>query len=240
MAITKRPSWLDYLLVFLIPVVGMALGVAATFALHINQTDFSNLVVNLFLLAACIVLLRIFKFSAEDVGLKFIKPQAKKHVFLALGILAFYLLFYIFVIRISALKPRSSNMLWGMLTYLVVAIAEELYFRGILYGFIQERFSPRMALIVSSIIFGFFHASQGLKGIVSKTLAGWLWGSVRYSTGMIFLLIFPIHFMYNATWLLFEGNWNNPPAWAIYALPAVEFLIGLVIVIMRGKQPESA
>jgi len=97
-----------------------------------------------------------------------------------------------------------------------------------------------MALIVSSIIFGFFHASQGLKGIVSKTFTGWLWGSVRYSTGMIFLLIFPIHFIYNVIWLLFEGNWNNLPVWAIYALPAVELLIGLVIVLTRGKQLENA
>lgn len=67
----------------------------------------------------------------------------------------------------------------------------------------------------------------------------WLWGSVRYSTGMIFLVIIPVHFAYNSIWLLFEGNWNNPPVWAIYALPALEFVFGLVIVILRDGKPKN-
>ena len=48
---------------------------------------------------------------------------------------------------------------------------------------------------------------------------------------ILFLLIFPIHFMYNSVWLLFEGNWSNPPGWGPYVLAAVEFLIGLAIVL---------
>ena len=240
MQTTKRHSWLAYLLIFLTPIVGMALGVAVTFLLKINQSDYGNLVVNLFFLTACVVLILLFKFSPEDLGLKFIKEQAKMHVFLSLVIFTLYILFYIFVIRISAFKPFSAATLWSLLTYLIVVIAEELYFRGIMYGFIQERFSARTALIVTSIIFGLFHASQGLKGIVSKTFTGWLWGSLRYSSGMIFLLIFPIHFMYNSIWLLFVGNWENSPVWAIYALPAIEFLLGLIIVFVRNKQPEKA
>jgi len=126
-----------------------------------------------------------------------------------------------------------------LLTYLVVVIAEELYFRGALYNFFEKRFSAKTALIVTSILFGLFHAQQGLRGILSKMMTGWLWGSVRYSTGMIFLLIVPVHFAYNSIWLLFEGNWANPPMWAIYALPAVEFLLGLAIVIIHGKQSEK-
>lgn len=239
MATAKRASWLEYLLIFLIPVVGMALGVATTFLLYIDQTDYSNLVVNLFFLIACIVLLRIFTFSSEDVGLKLIKSQIKQHILLALGIFTFYLLFYIFAIRISALKPFSMNTLWGLLTYLVVVVAEELYFRGILYGFFEKRFSSRTALIVTSLLFGVFHARQGLSGMLSRTTTGWLWGSLRYSTGMIFLLIFPIHFMYNASWLLFEGNWNNPPVWAIYALPTFEFILGIAIILIHNKKSEN-
>ena len=37
---------------------------------------------------------------------------------------------------------------------------------------------------------------QGL-GMLPKLFTGWLWGSVRYATGMIYLLIFPVHFAYN-------------------------------------------
>ena len=236
----KRSLWLELILVILTPVIGMALGVGVNFLLGLNQTDYSNLIINLFFLLVGVVLVFIFKFSREEVGLGLIKEQAKQHVILSLVISIFYVLFYIFVIHVSALKPLSASMYQGLLTYLVVVLAEELYFRGLLYRFFEIRFSARTALIVSSLLFGLFHAQQGLSGMVSRTFAGWLWGSVRYSTGMIFLLIFPIHFMYNATWLLFEGSWNNPPVWAIYALPAFEFILGLVIVLIHGKQSENA
>lgn len=239
MSTGKRSLWVELLLFLLIPIVGPALGVGVTILFGMNQTDYGNLIVNLFFLLACIVLVRIFNFSKGDLGLKIIREKTKSHVLLSLAIFAFYILFYIVVIRISVLKPFSSSTAWGLLTYLVVVITEELYFRGALYAFFEKRFSAKTALVVTSILFGLFHAQQGLRGIISKMMTGWLWGSVRYSTGMIFLLIFPVHFAYNSIWLLFEGNWNNPPVWAIYILPAVEFLFGLAIVIIHGKQSEK-
>jgi len=240
MRIVKRPLWIEFVMLLLIPIIGMALGVGVMFLFSMNQTDYGNLTVNLFFLLSCIVLIRIFNFSTGDLGLKIVKEQAKNHVILSLVIFTLYMLFYIFVIRISVLKPFSSSTIWGLLTYLVVVIAEEIYFRGALYVFFEKRFSAKTALIVTSVIFGIFHAQQGLRGIISKTFTGWLWGSVRYSTGMIFLLIFPIHFAYNSIWLLFEGNWSNPPVWAIYALPAVEFLIGLLFVITHDAKVKSS
>ncbi len=235
----KRSQWLDYLLLLLIPVIGMALGFATTILFGINKTEYSSLVINLFFLGACLILLSIFKFTRRDLGLEIIREQTKMHVFFSLVIFMLYIFFYVFIIRISVLKPFSSSAAWGLLTYFVVVITEELYFRGILYGFFQKRFSAQRALIVSSMIFGFFHASQGLRGIVSKALTGWLWGSVRYSSGMIFLLIFPVHFAYNSIWLLFEGNWNNPPMWAIYALPVAEFVLGYVILLHANRRNQG-
>lgn len=235
----QRPNWLNYLLVFLLPILGMALGVGAKFLFGLNGTDYGNLIVNLFFLIGVIVLIRLFKYSSEELGLKVIEEQMQRHVILSFAVFAFYMLVYVFVIRISMLKPFSSGTLWSLVAYLIVVFAEELYFRGALYSFFEKRFSAKTALIVSSILFGIFHAQQGLRGMISRTFTGWLWGSVRYSTGMIFLLIIPIHFAYNSVWLLFEGNWNNPPAWAIYALPAIEFVIGLVIVIFCNRQSKN-
>jgi len=232
---TQRRGWLDYLLIFLLPILGMALGAGVALVLGLNQTDYGNLIVNLFFLAAVMVLVRLFQFSSKDLGLKVIREQIQKHVVLSLAIFVFYMLFYIIVIRISALRPFSPGMLWSLMTYLVVVIVEELYFRGALYAFFEKRFSAKTALIVTSILFGLFHAQQGLRSMISKTFTGWLWGSVRYSTGMIFLLIIPVHFAYNSIWLLFEGNWTNPPAWAIYALPAIEFVLGLAIVLFNKR-----
>jgi len=231
----KRPLWLNLLLIFLLPIIGLALGAAITILLKVDRADYSNLIVNFFFLAACFGLLRIFNFSRSDLGLRVISDQINWHIVTSLFVFSLYILFYLFVIRISALKPFSAAIGWGLLTNLVVVVAEELYFRGLLYSFIQRRFSARVALVVTAVLFGLFHAQQGIMGIISKTFTGWLWGSVRYSSGMIFLLIFPIHYAFNTIWLLFEGNWSNPPSWGIYALPIGEFLLGSAIVILSRR-----
>jgi len=227
-----RYAWLAMIA---IPILGMALGVGAKSLLNLNGTDYGNLIVNLFFLIGVIVLILLFKLSSEDLGLKVIQDQMQRHVVLSLAIFVCYILFYIFVIHISSLKPFSSDTLWGLATYLIVVFAEELYFRGALYSFVEKNFSAKTALIASSILFGLFHAQQGVRGIISRTFTGWLWGSVRYSTGMIFLLIIPIHFAYNSIWLLFDGNWTNPPTWAMYTISSVEFVFGLVVVLIRNR-----
>lgn len=235
----KRPFWINFLLIFLAPIVALALGVATTMLLNISQTNASNLVINLFFLAACIGLISALNFSRTDLGLQIKKSHVQRHLLISLAVFGVYMLFYIFAIRISALKPFTPTIVWGLLTNLVVVLAEELYFRGLLYGFIEKRFSGKVALVVTSLLFGLFHARQGVSGIVSKLFTGWLWGSVRYASGMIFLLIFPIHYAFNTIWLLFEGNWSNPPVWGIYTLPAVEFLLGFIIVVFWGNDEEQ-
>ena len=230
----KRSLWLEILLIILTPILGMALGTGVMFLLGLNGTDYGNLIVNLFFLIVVGVLIYLLKLSPEDLGLKVKKEQLQRHVVLTLAISALYMLFYIFVIRISAFRPFSLSIILGLMTYLVVVFAEELYFRGALYSIFEKRFSAKTALIISSILFGVLHIQMGLRGMISRIFTGWLWGSVRYSTGMIFLLIIPIHFIYNSVWLLFEGNWSKPPVWAVYALPAVEFVFGLMIVIFQN------
>ena len=57
-------------------------------------------------------------------------------------------------------------------------------------------------------------------------------GPVRYSSGMIFLLIIPVHFAYNVVWLLFEGNWENPPLLAqFFPLFLLGALFGIIFAI---------
>ena len=72
MNIEKRPLWLGILIVLIVPILGMALGVGVMFLLGLNETDYGNLIVNLFYLIGVIVLILILKFSAEDLGVKII------------------------------------------------------------------------------------------------------------------------------------------------------------------------
>lgn len=108
---TKKSIWQEMLQTIIIPIFGMALGTGIMFLLNLSETDYGDLIVNLFFLVSLIVLIRLFEFSSKNLGLKVIKEQMQRHVVLSLAIFAFYMLFYVFVIRISMLKPFSSSSL---------------------------------------------------------------------------------------------------------------------------------
>jgi len=205
--------------------------------LGIAEKDFRNLIINTIFLLICIGCIRLLRLSAEDVGLKLIRQRLTLHVGLSLAIFTMYWSYYLFVVRISGFRPFTATMRWGLLNYLVVAFAEEIYFRGLCYCIVEERTSSRTASLVSGLLFGLVHFRQGL-GMLPKFFTGWLWGSVRYATGMIFLLIFPIHFIYNSVWLLFQGNWDNPSTLALL-LPLVELFVSILIVV-RLKHTRQA
>jgi len=196
--------------------------------LGITEQDFSNLIINAVFLLSSIGCIRLFGLSAEDVGLKIIRQRLVLHGGLSLAIFTMYCLYYLFAVRISSFRPFTSATMWSLLNYLVVAFAEEIYFRGLCYRIVEQRYSGRAAVLISGLLFGLVHFRQGL-GMLPKFSTGWLWGSVRYATGMIFLLIFPVHFAYNAVWLLFQGNWDNPTTSALL-FPLVELLVAILIV----------
>jgi len=236
----EQKSVVSYLIILFVPIIGLAVGVGLSVAIGLNGQPAGNLITNAVFLIAVLSLIPIFKFSPQEMGLKLNPSKLGFHMISTLGIFISYMLFYIFVIRISSLKTIDTTMVVSLLTYLVVVVAEELYFRGQVYSFIEKRFSASTALIVSSLLFGIFHARQGLSGIITKSITGGLWGSVRHTTGMIYLLIFPIHFAFNATWLLFEGNWNNPPGWGVYAFSAGELLLtGLIVFVNRYRRSST-
>ena len=111
----KRPSWLNTVIMLLAPIAGMAAGVAVTLLVDIQQT-YSNLIINLFLLATVIGLISFFKPSRTALGLRVLPGQMRKHVTISLLVLGLYLLFYIVVIRISALNPLTTAVWWGLFT----------------------------------------------------------------------------------------------------------------------------
>jgi len=58
---TKNLSlWFAILLTILIPIFGMAIGVGVMLLLGLNQTDYGNLIVNLFFLAGIVTLVSLF------------------------------------------------------------------------------------------------------------------------------------------------------------------------------------
>lgn len=194
----------------------------------IADQPYCNLIINSVFLFTTLGCIRLFRISTKDLGLKVLRGKLASHVGLCLIIFVMYCLYYLFVVKISNLRTVNSAAVWGLLNFIVVAIAEEIYFRGLLYHIIDQRTSGRMAVLFTGILFGLVHFRQGL-GMLPKFFTGWLWGSVRYATGMIFLLIFPLHFTYNAIWFLFEGRWGDPSILA-QLFPLVELTLAFLIV----------
>jgi membrane protease YdiL (CAAX protease family) len=204
---TARKTWFRLVLLS-VPFVFQGLAYLILHSFGLAGTEYSKIPPNIAALIACVLLVHALDLSAAEIGLKRVQGRFRCHAIICVSLLLFLMIFYLFVVRISGLRPVSSGTAFGLLNYLLVAFWEELYFRGILYAVVQKRTSERAALVASALLFGLLHFRQGM-GMIPKFLTGFLWGAVRYATGMISFLI-PLHFASNSTWLLFEGDWNHP------------------------------
>ncbi len=65
-------------------------------------------------------------------------------------------------------------------TFLLVAIPEEMFFRGILQNLLESRFGRRTALLVASILFGLAHFNKGAsfnwRYVLLASIAGVFYG----------------------------------------------------------------
>ena len=67
-----------------------------------------------------------------------------------------------------------------MVTFLLVAVPEEMFFRGLLQNLLESRLKPGMALVVAALLFGLAHFNKGAafnwKYVLLATLAGVFYG----------------------------------------------------------------
>jgi uncharacterized protein len=90
---------------------------------------------------------------------------------LALGFIHFY----------ARVPPMGTAAAAWLITFLFVAIPEELYFRGLLLNLLQPRIGKNWALAVSSVIFGLSHFNKGMQPfnwryVLLATIAGVFYG----------------------------------------------------------------
>ena len=229
--------WVQFGLILLVPFLYQGISYLIGVIFESRFEELSKVFVNCLFLVFCIILIRLFKFSSADIGLKHLKKRFPLHILSCLLLLVVYILNVIFLIGITGLKKLPNNFILIFVTLIVIAFTEEIYFRGIFYGFIKKRYSSKIALVVSALFFGLIHFQQDL-GLIPKIFIGFAWGSVRYTSSMIFFLI-PLHLLYNTLWLVFEWDWNSQsPLMALILL--IDLLSGLAIIyihrIWTGKK----
>ena len=123
------------------------------------------------------------------------------------------ILFFVMVTSTIALlggyRVEGVNWDWNMLiqnlfTFLVVAVGEEVLFRGIVFRMIDDRWGTVVALIVSALIFGFVHLTNENATVWSSVAiaveAGLLLGAAYKWSGTLLVPI-GIHW----SWNYFQG-----------------------------------
>jgi len=116
----------------------------------------------------------------------------------------------------------------GLLLFVLVAVGEELLFRGYVQTNLQEGAGPAVALGVTSVLFGLFHAlnpNQSWFAMLNLILAGVALGMGYWATGSLWLPM-----AYHLSWNFVQGS--------ILGLPVSGMRYGgLIIVADWGKAP---
>jgi hypothetical protein len=112
--------------------------------------------------------------------------------------------------------------------FLLVALGEELVFRGYLLVNLREGIGPVLALALTSLLFGLFHSLNpnfNLLALVNITLAGAALGYGWLVTGSLWLPM-----AYHFSWNFFQGP--------VFSLPVSGVRYGgLLAVADRGTAP---
>ena len=223
-------SRVQFGLILIVPFLFQGINYLIGFILKSRFEELSKVFVSCLFLVFCIILIRLFKFSSADIGIKPLKKRFPLHIVSCLLLLGVYILNVIFLIGITGFKQLSNNFVLIFITIIIITFTEEIYFRGIFYGFIEKQYSSKTALVASALFFGFIHFQQGL-GLIPKIFIGFAWGSVRYTSSMIFFLI-PLHLLYNTLWLVFEGGWNSQSPLMAFIL-LFDLLSGFAIIYIH-------
>jgi membrane protease YdiL (CAAX protease family) len=122
-------------------------------------------------------------------------------------------------------EGNNSLLTTILLTAIFPAFTEELLYRGIILRKLCFTYTPRTALIMSAILFGFMHLNiwQFVHAGLSGFLYGWLY--LRYKT--IWLSMF-MHFL-NNTLASVPFYPIQQIAWNFYIIPIWFFIIGIVL-----------
>jgi membrane protease YdiL (CAAX protease family) len=89
---------------------------------------------------------------------------------------------------------------WALLLFLLVSVAEEIIFRGLLFRIVEEGLGSWLALLISALVFGLVHITNPnatlLAGIAIALEAGILFGAAYMLTRRLWLAI-GIHWSWN-------------------------------------------
>lgn len=161
------------------------------------------------MLALYAIFIKLFeKHPAGDIPLRRLAPDTLKGLGIgcAFFIVVVLIMFAAGLYRIDSVgTDNPAGIIAAFLGFLVVAVGEEIIFRGVLFHWIDEKWGFIAALIASSLVFGLMHIFQPGATLWSSFAiaveAGLLLGATYKYSGTLWLPI-GIHWAWNFT----QGN----------------------------------
>ncbi|MGL1958626.1 MAG: CPBP family intramembrane metalloprotease [Colwellia sp.] len=144
------------------------------------------------------------KFSSLGLKFKTYETDALLGALAGIIVMSICFIFLVSANQISFIIKDSSEFPWGYLIFfLLVAIYEEILFRGYIQSRLMRATNPYLALLISSIIFMILHLANEnwtILSLINLTLAGILFG-VYYLYKQNLWFPIALHF----TWNFFQG-----------------------------------
>lgn len=198
------------------------------------------------------ILIYILGLSYEELGLKYTKETLLMHIF-GFTLLLAYSIATIYLIGFSIFSKLGNLMIYEILFFTIAAFADEIYFRGIIYGLLQV-WDEKTAFLGSSLIYGFWTIPVGYTeifvallinpsvplplGPMERILFALSLGAIRYSSKMIYLAI-PAHIIINLhNYLFVAGNASAEIITISYFILLV--VIGILIYASEFIKKRSA
>ena len=207
------PVWKWALLLLASLVLSFVMYALAQTAFDVVGAEWARCLAGVCVSAVMIALYALFvkwfeKHPAGDIPLSRLAPETGK----GLGLGCAYFVLLVLVMFVSGLykvdafgTDKPFALVTAFFMYLMVAVGEEIIFRGILFRWLDEKWGFLIALVISSLLFGLLHIFQPGATLWSSFAiaveAGLLLGAAYKYSGTLWLPI-GIHWAWNFT----QGN----------------------------------
>ncbi|MFN3135507.1 MAG: lysostaphin resistance A-like protein [Candidatus Kryptonium sp.] len=236
-----RNGW--KILIFFVNFIVLLLLLNLSFALFLPITDIfiSELIALISVVISTFLMMKFFeKRNFEDVGLR-LKPNAIYEISLGL-ILGFIMItsvvavnltlgYYKYELTLNQIYPQIFK---AFLLFLMVALFEEILFRGYPFQRLIDGTSPIVATLIFSLIFSLAHLQNpnvNLIAVLNIFFAG-IWLSASYIKTRSLWLPISLHF----SWNFFQGYFYSLPVSGLTLIePAFNVEISSENIISGGK-----
>jgi len=177
----SKENWLESLeavLVFVVPILFVIPFYVSGFLTEVS----GNYIIYSIYIACSVLLTKYNGRSLAEIGLtqKGLLPSFGYSV---IPVAAAFLRSLIFAdLEISPNANSCANFAYGLFYWMFGGLGQEVLFRGLIFFSLQRWKGWKIALVVSTVLFGLMHVRQGVTGVIGTILIGGYWGWVTLKT----------------------------------------------------------